>query len=355
MRKIIHVDMDAFYASVEQRDDPALRGRPVAVGGSARRGVVMAASYEARRFGVRSALPAVTAARRCPELVFVKPRFDVYRAVSREIRAIFLSFTDLVEPLALDEAYLDVTAPLRGPPSATLIAKTIKAEIRDATGLTASAGVSFNKFLAKVASGFEKPDGLTVIRPEAAPAFLDALPIEAFHGVGPVTARRMRDAGIATGADLRERREDELVQRFGKAGRYYFRIVRGEDDRAVRPDRPSKSIGAERTFAEDVAEPAAMVELLGPIAEKVADRVARSGLAGRTVTLKIKHHDFTIHTRARTLDEPVGSATALLDLAAWLLRTPAPPEKPVRLLGITVSNFAAGAATPVQLSLGFPA
>ncbi len=354
MRKIIHVDMDAFYASVEQRDDPALRGRPVAVGGGGPRGVVMAASYEARRYGVRSALPSVTARRLCPELIFVGPRFDAYQAVSREIHAIFESYTDLVEPLSLDEAYLDVTEPKRGPASATAIARAIKREIRAATGLTASAGVSFNKFLAKVASDMDKPDGLTVIRPEDAEAFIAGLPIERFFGVGPVTARKMKEAAIHNGADLRARSEAELVSRFGKVGRHYFKIARGEDEREVSPDRPYKSIGAEETFAADLSSPEAMLEALRPIAEQVAERMAAADLFGRTVTLKIKYHDFTVHTRQHTLADPVHSAEELMQLARWLLYTPEPPHRPVRLLGLTASNFARSstAAAPVQLGLG---
>jgi DNA polymerase IV len=351
LRKIIHVDMDAFYASVEQRDDPTLRGRPVAVGGAGLRGVVMAASYEARRFGVRSAMPSVRAARLCPELIFVRARFDAYHAVSRQIRAIFESYTDLVEPLSLDEAYLDVTAPKRGPTTATGIARAIKDEIRAATRLTASAGVSFNKFLAKVASDMDKPDGLYVIRPDEAEAFIAALPIERIFGVGPVTARRMKEIGIQNGADLRARAEAELVARFGKVGGHYFRIARGQDAREVRPDRPYKSIGAERTFGEDVRAPEAMLEALAPIAERVVERMAAADLFGRTVTLKIKHHDFTINTRQHTLPDPVHSAGELMALARWLLHTPEPPRRPVRLLGLTVSNFHPGGPTGRQLSL----
>jgi DNA polymerase-4 len=352
VRKIIHVDMDAFYASVEQRDDPALRGRPVAVGGAGARGVVMAASYEARAFGVRSAMPSVSASRRCPELVFVRPRFDAYKAASAQIRAIFGSYTDLVEPLALDEAYLDVTAARRGPPSATGIAREIKAEIRAETGLCASAGVSFNKFLAKIASALEKPDGLVVIRPEQADAFIAALAIERFYGIGPVTARRMKGEGIHTGADLRARPQAELERRFGsKAGQHYFKIARGEDQREVTPDRPYKSISAEETFDRDLSDLQDLQRTLAPLAETVARRMLAAGLCGRTVTLKIKHHDFTVHTRQRTPAETVRSAEDLLALAAWLLRTPAPPSQPVRLLGITVSNLAATPAAAGQLIL----
>lgn len=352
MRKIIHVDMDAFYASVEQRDDPALRGRPVAVGGSGQRGVVMAASYEARRFGVRSAMPSFKAVRLCPDLVFVKARFEAYSEASQQIRGIFRSYTELVEPLALDEAYLDVTTPKRGPETATAIARTIKAEILRTTGLTASAGVSFNKFLAKVASGMEKPDGLTVVRPGEADGFLAALPVRKFFGVGPVMAKRMQEAGIETGADLRARTEAELTHRFGeRAGAHYHRLARGVDEREVVPDRPHKSIGAERTFHDDIADPDVMLGLLEPIAEKVSERARRQGLMARTLTLKIKHHDFKISTRARTLEALPSDLRALMTLVAWLLYHPAPPGRPVRLLGLTLSNFAPGDHGPRQLVL----
>jgi DNA polymerase IV len=351
MRKIIHIDMDAFYAAVEQRDDPALRGKPVAVGGGGPRGVVMAASYEARAYGVRSAMPGFQARRLCPELIFVRTRFDAYHAASRQIREIFLSYTDLVEPLSLDEAYLDVTAPKRGPPTATALAAAIKREVKDATRLTASAGVSFNKFLAKVASALHKPDGLTVIRPEQAAGFIAALPIERFFGIGPKTAHKMKGLGIHNGADLRARSEDELVHRFGKVGRHYFRIVRAQDEREVQPDRPYKSIGAERTFEQDLGEAAAMLERLRPIAEQVAERMAAADCFGRTVTLKIKHHDFTLTTRQHTLPDRIDSADELIALATWLLHHPEPPRRPVRLLGLSVSNFGLALTAPRQLSL----
>jgi DNA polymerase IV len=351
MRKIIHVDMDAFYAAVEQRDDPALRGRPVAVGGSGPRGVVMAASYEARAYGVRSAMPGFQARRLCPELIFVRTRFDAYQATSRQIREIFQSYTDLVEPLSLDEAYLDVTAPKRGPSTATAIAAAIKREIKERTRLTASAGVSFNKFLAKVASDLHKPDGLTVIRPEQAAAFIAALPIERFFGIGPKTAEKMKALGIHNGADLGARGEDELVRRFGKVGRHYFRIARAQDEREVQPDRPYKSIGAERTFDHDLGDPAVMLERLRPIAEQVAERMTAADSFGRTVTLKIKHHDFTVTTRQHTLADCVHSADELLALATWLLDHPEPPRRPVRLLGLSVSNFGLAPTAHRQLSL----
>ncbi|MGI9499434.1 MAG: DNA polymerase IV [Geminicoccaceae bacterium] len=339
MRKIIHVDMDAFYASVEQRDDPALRGRPVAVGGSGARGVVMAASYEARTFGVRSAMPSFKAKRLCPELIFVKTRFDAYKAASRQIREIFQTYTDLIEPLSLDEAYLDVTEPRRGGPIATEIAAAIKVEIREKTSLTASAGVSYNKFLAKIASDLEKPDGLTVIRPDQAEAFIATLPIERFFGVGPVTARKMKTSGIETGQDLRERSEAELVRLFGKVGRHYHRISRGIDEREVKPDRPHKSIAAETTFDVDLTDPAIMLQRLQPLAARVIERSTAAKVFGRTATLKIKYRDFTINTRQRTLDHQIDSADELMTLADWLIMHPAPPLQPVRLLGLSVSTF----------------
>lgn len=338
MRKILHIDMDAFYASVEQREDPALRGKPVAVGG-AKRGVVMAASYEARAFGVRSAMPSGTARRLCPDLIFVKPRFDLYTTASRQIREIFRSYTDLVEPVSIDEAYLDVTEPLKGPASATLAARAIKEEIFSATGLTASAGVSFNKFLAKTASGMNKPDGLTVIRPEEAAAILEALPIERFHGIGPATTKRMKGIGIDTGADLRARTEEELTAHFGKAGRYFYRMAHALDDRPVRVDRIRKSLGAERTFERDISDVAEMLERLKKIADEVSRRLQKAGIGGRTVTLKVKYGDFTISSRSRTMRYDLHGAEDLYEIGKELLCIPVPPPRPVRLLGLTLSNL----------------
>ncbi len=346
--------MDAFFASVEQRDDPGLRGRPVAVGGSSRRGVVAAASYEARAFGVHSAMPSVVAARRCPDLVFVKPRFDVYRAVSGQIRDIFLSFTPLVEPLSLDEAYLDVTEPLTGPPSATLLARRIKAMILEDTGLTASAGVSFNKFLAKVASAARKPDGLTVITPGEADAFLSALPVERFFGVGPATARRMHEAGIRTGLDVRARTEDDMARLFGKAGRWWHRAAYGTDERPVRTDRVRKSIGAERTFFEDLVSPGDMLLKIEALCDEVGRRLGSRDIGAHTVTLKIRRHDFHTCTRSMTLAEPARSAAMLLRAARKLLLDgEGPPPEPVRLLGVTASRlvFPDDPDAMVQLSL----
>ncbi|MFO1069601.1 MAG: DNA polymerase IV [Geminicoccaceae bacterium] len=338
VRKIIHVDMDAFYAAVEQRDDPSLRGLPLAVGGGGERGVVMTASYEARRFGVRSAMPGALARRLCPELVFVRARFDAYRAASRTIREIFRSWTPLVEPLSLDEAYLDVTEAAAGPPSAADIARAIKAEIRERTGLTASAGVSFNKFLAKTASDLRKPDGLSVIRPEKALAFLASLPVEKFHGVGPATAARMHEAGIVTGGDLQARAEAELVARFGRSGRHYWRIANALDDRPVEPDRRRKSQSVEETFRTDRRGRAELLAELRPIAETLAERLATSEFRGRTLTLKIKLADFHILTRRTTRPQPLRHADELLELATALLDRPAVPPGPVRLLGLGVSN-----------------
>lgn len=339
IRKIIHVDMDAFYASVEQRDNPELRGKPVAVGYGGPRGVVAAASYEARRFGVYSAMPSLTAKRLCPELIFIEHRFDVYRSVSRQIREIFLRYTDLVEPLSLDEAYLDVTWNKIGLPSATLIAQRIKREVLRATGLTASAGVSFNKFLAKVASDVNKPDGLTVITPEDAPTFLSALPIEKFYGVGPATAEKMHQLGIRNGADLLNFSEQRLVRTFGKAGSYYYEAARGIDRREVIPTRERKSLGAERTFERDLVTEQEMLERLEPITREVAEDLEKRELQGRTVTLKIKYADFVQRTRSRSPGEVVDGFDALWAVVRRLLHEPELPGRPVRLLGVTVSNF----------------
>ncbi len=337
VRKIIHVDMDAFFASVEQRDDPALRGRPVAVGGASARGVVAAASYEARAFGVRSAMSSVVARRKCPELVFVKPRFEAYKAVSAQIREIFYEFTDLVEPLSLDEAYLDVTENFAGEPSATRIAQAIRAEIRAKTGLTASAGVSYNKFLAKLASDERKPDGLFVVPPQMGPSFVSGLPVERLHGVGPATRARMNRLGLMTVADLRERPLDFLSRRFGKAGRHYYGLARGIDERPVRPDRPRKSIGAETTFFEDLDDAEAMRAALAPIAQKVWGRAAALGVCGRGVTLKAKSADFVVSTRARSLRAPVASVEALTREGFALLACLPPQRRGVRLLGLSLS------------------
>ncbi|GHA55403.1 DNA polymerase IV [Pontibacter akesuensis] len=339
IRKIIHVDMDAFFASVEQRDNPELRGKPVAVGGSKARGVVAAASYEARKYGVHSALASKIAAQRCPQLIFVKARFDVYSAISRQIRDIFYSYTDLVEPLSLDEAYLDVTENKIGMPSASIIAKEIKKRILEETGLTASAGVSYNKFLAKIASDMNKPDGFTLITPDKAEALVAGLEIEKFHGIGKVTAAKMQSMGILTGADLKLRSEEDLVRHFGKVGRYYYRISRAQDDRSVQPHRVRKSIGSERTFDDDLTEEDDLLERLQYLSEEVAQDMARLQASAKTVTVKIKYFDFTQNTRSKTYLSDFNSASAIFTIARELLRTPQLPAYPVRLLGIAVSSL----------------
>ncbi len=338
-RKVIHIDMDAFYASVEQRDDPSLRGKPVAVGGSRERGVVAAASYEARRFGVRSAMSSAVARRKCPELVFVKPRFDVYRAVSLQVGGIFAEYTPVIEFLSLDEAYLDVTENLKGIPTATQVAQEIRARIRERTGLTASAGVSYNKFLAKLASDHRKPDGLFVIPPERGPAFVETLEVGAFHGVGPVTAAKMNRLGIHTGLDLRARSLAFLQEHFGKSGPYYYWIARGVDERPVRADRIRKSVGAENTFLQDLSSFDAMREQLRPLAEKVWAHCERSGTWGRTVTLKVKYADFQQITRSRSFADAVPSPAVLESTALDLLAPLLPVRMGVRLLGVTLSSL----------------
>ena len=337
-RKIIHVDMDAFYASVEQRDDPSLKGKPVAVGGG-HRGVVTAASYEARKFGVRSAMPSVAAKRRCPELIFVKPHFDVYREVSRQIRTIFLDYTDLVEPLSLDEAYLDVTDDRLCLGSARAIAEDIRRRIREETGLTASAGVSYCKFIAKLASDHRKPDGLTVITPERGAEFVASLPVARFHGVGPVTARKMERLGIHSGADLKAWSLPQLQAHFGSSADWYWRICRGIDEREVKPDRPYKSVSAERTFDEDLRDPERLAAELERIAGYAWDRVKRADVEGRTVTLKVKFGDFTIITRSKSFASRVPDGDAFTLAGQSLLAALHPLPKGIRLLGLGLHNL----------------
>ena len=341
IRKIIHVDMDAFYASVEQRDNPELRGKPLAVGGGVR-GVVAAASYEARKFGIRSAMPAVTARRRCPELIFVKPRFDAYRAVSEQIRAIFRDYTPHVEPLSLDEAYLDVTADLKGIGIATRIAEEIRARIKAETSLTASAGVSYNKFLAKLASDHNKPDGLCVVPPGKGEAFVAPLPVKRFHGIGPKTAEKMARLGIETGADLRAQSLEFLTHNFGSSGQYYHDLARGICNRQVKADRPYKSLSAEDTFFDDLTAEADLVAELERISRTVWERLQNKSLSGRTVHLKVKYQDFRIVTRARSLPRAVSSQAELLDLGTTLLRSVLPAETGIRLLGLGLSNLSEG-------------
>ncbi len=339
VRKIIHVDMDAFYASVEQRDNPDLRGKPLAVGGSAARGVVAAASYEARVFGVHSAMPSVTAKRRCPDLIFVPPRFEVYKAVSQQIREIFAEYTALIEPLSLDEAYLDVTENLKKMMVATEIAMEIRARIKQTTGLNASAGISYNKFLAKMASDLNKPNGQAVITPKNGPGFVEALPVKKFHGVGPATAERMKMHGIETGADLKSKSLQYLTEHFGKSGPYFYDIARGIDERQVRPDRIRKSVGAEDTFAQDIDDLELARAELRPLAEKVWRHCDTNRIAGKTVTVKIKYSDFSQATRSRTGTLPVSGVTDLFQAASELLATVYPFRRPVRLLGVTLSSL----------------
>ncbi len=337
-RKIIHVDMDAFYASVEQRDNPDLKGKPVAVGGNRLRGVVAAASYEARKYGVRSAMPSVTAARQCPGLIFVKPRFQVYREVSHQIREIFYRYTDLVEPLALDEAYLDVTQPLSGPPSATLIAREIKKQIKNSTALTASAGISYNKFLAKMASDINKPDGIFAILPEDGPSFIERLPIERFHGIGKKTAEKMHRLGIFKGIDLLKFDRASLSHHFGKSGEYYYHLARGVDNREVNPDRERKSVSAEQTFENDIETKTELSDQLHLIHQEVEKRLRSGNRKGRTYTLKIKYNDFTVITRSKSISYYFNDTTTMGMLMNDILRS----EElilPVRLVGAGVSNL----------------
>lgn len=345
IRKIIHIDMDAFYASVEQRDNPELRGKPVAVGGSRQRGVVAAASYEARQFGVRSAMASSIAIRKCPDLIFVKPRFDVYKAVSSQIRAIFAQFTPLIEPLSLDEAYLDVTNDLESGRTATQVAQAIKEQIRAETSLTASAGVSYNKFLAKLASDYRKPDGLFVIKPHQGLAFVEKLTVGQFHGIGRVTAAKMNQLGIYTGLDLRQQTEPFLTQHFGKVGHHYFNIARAIDLRPVTPDRERKSVGSETTFDRDLTEHADLVAELEPLISSVWAYCERTGLLGRTVTLKVKYADFQQITRSRTASGVIASLLTLTQLSQDLLTSVFPLPKGVRLLGISLSSFKAETST----------
>ena len=337
LRKIIHVDMDAFYASVEQRDDPSLRGKPLAVGGDGPRGVLTTCSYEARKFGCRSAMPSVTAKRLCPQLIFRPPRFPVYTAISYQIRDIFLDYTPLVEPLSLDEAFLDVTEDLRGIGSATRIAELIRNRIKQETGLTASAGVSYNKFLAKLASDQNKPDGLCVIRPGEGAAFVAALPVRRFFGIGPRGAEKMASLGIETGADLAACDIHFLRQHFGSQADYLYRAARGIDLRRVKANRPRKSVGAERTLDRDISSGAALREVLERIIALAWARITRAEARGRTVTLKLKYKDFTNLTRSRSLPAAIASEAELARIGHELLGEVLPLAQPVRLVGLTLS------------------
>ncbi len=338
IRKIIHVDMDAFYASVEQMDNPELKGKPVAVGGGGKRGVVSAASYEARKFGVKSAMAGNLASKLCPELIFVRPRFDRYSEISKKVKSIFYDYTDLVEPLSLDEAYLDVTENKKGNPSASLIAKDIRERIFNEVGLTASAGISINKFIAKIASDYNKPNGQKTVNPEEVIEFLEKLDIRKFYGVGKVTAEKMYQNGIFTGLDLKNKSLEYLDKNFGKSGRYYYHIVRGIHNSEVKPNRIRKSLAAERTFSKNLSSEVFMLEKLDHIAEEVSRRLKKSKVAGKTVTLKIKYSDFTLQTRSKTLQYFINDKSIILETAKDLLYQETLSNS-VRLLGISLSNL----------------
>ncbi|EIJ38622.1 DNA polymerase IV [Galbibacter orientalis] len=338
LRKIIHVDMDAFYASVEQMDNPELKGKPLAVGGNEKRGVVSAASYEARKFGVRSAMSGYQAKKNCPELIFVRPRFDRYKEISTKIRTIFLEYTDLVEPLSLDEAYLDVTENKKGNPSASNIAKEIRDRIFEEVGLTASAGISINKFVAKIASDYNKPNGQKTVEPDEVIPFLEDLEIRKFYGVGKVTTQKMYSLGIFTGKDLKEKSVEFLTENFGKSGAFYYNVVRGIHLSEVKPNRIPKSVGAERTFSENLSSEVFMLERLESIANELERRLKKSKIAGKTITLKIKYSDFKLQTRSKTLDYFIADKSLILETAKELLYQEK-LENSVRLLGISLANL----------------
>ncbi|WP_300024076.1 DNA polymerase IV [uncultured Maribacter sp.] len=338
LRKIIHVDMDAFYASVEELDNPELKGKPLAVGGSEKRGVVSAANYEARKFGVRSAMSGFQARKNCPHLTFVKPRFERYKEISKQIRAIFFEYTDLVEPLSLDEAYLDVTINKKGNPSATMLATEIRQRILEKTGLNASAGISINKFIAKVASDINKPNGQKTVNPEEVIPFLENLDIRKFYGVGKVTAEKMYKLGIFTGKDLKSKSIEFLAENFGKSGPYYYHVVRGIHNSEVKPHRIPKSVGAERTFNENLSSEIFMLERLEHIAQELERRLTKSKVAGKTITLKIKYSDFTLNTRSKTMPYFIADKDLILETAKDLLYQEE-LQNSVRLLGISLSNL----------------
>ncbi len=340
-RKIIHIDMDAFFASVEQRDNPELRGIPVVVGGSpeGRGGVVAAASYEARKFGIRSAMPSKKALQLCADVKFIKPRFEVYKEVSNSIRNIFRRYTDIIEPLSLDEAYLDVTDDKQNIGSAITIAENIRAAIKDELQLTASAGVSINKFVAKIASAMKKPDGLTFIGPSKIEEFMDTLPVHKFYGVGKVTAEKMRNLGLHTGADVKKLEEQQLVSHFGKMGYFFYQIVRGIDERPVEAFRETQSVGAEDTFQEDLFDEEELTREIDRISVIVADRLSKHNLKGRTVTLKIKYSNFKIITRSRSVANAIDDASSISSIAKELMIATLPSPRGIRLLGLSVSKF----------------
>lgn len=351
-RKIIHVDMDAFYASVEQHDNPELRGKPIAVGGG-QYGVVAAASYEARKFGIRSAMPGRMALEKCPHLIVVKPRFQRYKEISQQIREIFYEYTDLVEPLSLDEAYLDVTENKKGMQSANEIAREIRQKIFDKTGLTASAGISVNKFLAKVASDYNKPNGQKTIHPSQIIDFMEKLPIEKFYGIGKVTANKMHEMHIFNGKDLKEKSLDELTRLFGKSGSYYYNVVRGSHKSEVKPHRIQKSVGVEETFWENLLDEEAVFKQLKLISEDLEERLARKEIKGKTLTLKIKYKDFSVYTRSKTQEVYYGHAQDFYETAQnlWELR---PYDKPVRLLGLSISNLNTQEKKQISVQLKIP-
>jgi DNA polymerase-4 len=347
-RKIIHIDMDAFYASVEQLDYPDLRGKPLAVGGSEIRGVVSAASYEARRYGVRSAISGIQAKKLCPDLIFVPPRFDRYKEISKQIRKIFLEYTDLVEPLSLDEAYLDVTENKKGNPSATLIAQEIRQRIFEEVGLTASAGISVNKFVAKIASDYNKPNGQKTVHPDEVAAFLEKLDVKKFYGIGKVTAEKMYKLGLFTGIDLKQKPLEYLEKHFGKSGLHYFQIVRGIHESAVKPNRKIKSVGAERTFSENLSSEIYLEERLLNIAKELENRLKKSKIAGKTITLKIKYSDFTLQTRSKTMPYFITDKAIIAEVAKELLYQERLRDS-VRLLGISIHNLNNEVASKIEL------
>ena len=351
-RKIIHIDMDAFYASVEQMDNPELRGKPIAVGGSENRGVVAAASYEARKFGVRSAISGVLAKRNCPELVFVKPRFERYKEISKKIHTIFHEYTDLVEPLSLDEAYLDVTHNKKGNPSATLLAQEIRLRILNEVGLTASAGISVNKFVAKIASDYNKPNGQKTVNPEEVLSFLEVLPIRKFYGVGKVTTEKMYQLGIFTGLELKNKSLEFLSTHFGKSGVFYYHVVRGIHNSEVKPDRITKSVAAEHTFDTNLSSEIFMLEQLEKIAVSLERRLKKHNIAGKTVTLKIKYSDFTLQTRSKTVPYFIADKGLILENVKELLYQERMKDS-VRLLGISLSNLNTEQKKTVVVQLQF--
>lgn len=351
-RKIIHIDMDAFYASVEQMDDPSLRGKPVAVGGSESRGVVAAASYEARKFGVKSAISGIVAKRNCPELIFVRPRFDRYKEISSKIHKIFREYTDLVEPLSLDEAYLDVTHNKKGNPSASLLAEEIRLRIFNEVGLTASAGISVNKFVAKIASDYNKPNGQKTVNPEDVITFLEELPIRKFYGVGKVTTEKMYQLGIFTGIELKSKSIDFLEKHFGKSGKFYYEVVRGIHNSEVKPDRISKSVAAEQTFDTNLSSEIFMMEQLENIATILERRLKKNNISGKTVTLKIKYSDFTQQTRSKTLLYFIADKGLILETVKELLYQERMKDS-VRLLGISLNNLNTEEKKAVVVQLKF--